>query len=93
MNAILFQLKQNRSLLFEKYPVKEMALFGSYSRGDFNEESDVDILVEFSEPDAMKFIMLANELEDLLGKKVDLVSKKGIKPNYFCFLQNDLQYV
>ena len=70
-----------------------MAVFGSYSRGDFDEKSDVDIMVELTYPDGIKFILLAQELELLLQKKVDLVSKKGIKPSYYCLMENDLQYV
>lgn len=70
-----------------------MALFGSHSRGDYNNESDVDIMVELNEPDAYKFIYLAQQLEDLLHKKVDLVSKKGIKPQYYSFIEKELQYV
>jgi len=68
--------------LCAKYQVKELALFGSVLRPDFREDSDVDILVEF-EPDArigfMAYMGLMNELSDVLGRKVDLVQKEGLK--------------
>ena len=93
MNNILQILKQHKPTLMEKYPIKSIGLFGSYSRGDYREDSDIDIMVELSEPDAVKFILLAYELKELLNKKVDLVSKKGIKPSYYKSLEKDLQYV
>jgi predicted nucleotidyltransferase len=93
MNPILSILKEHKQELFDNYPIKSMALFGSYSRGDFKKNSDVDIMVELTEPNAYKFINLAYQLEDILKKKVDLVSKKGIKPNYYSFIEKDLQYV
>ena len=68
--------------LCRKYQVKELSLFGSSLRDDFQEDSDIDILVEF-EPDAhigfLKLTGLRNELSDLLKRKVDLVPKNGLK--------------
>lgn len=76
MNSVLQKLKENKEWLFKKYPIKSLALFGSRSREDFREDSDVDVLVEFSKPVGMEFIKLAHELEDILNNKVDLVSRK-----------------
>lgn len=70
-----------------------MALFGSVTREDFGPESDVDILVEFDGTVGSRFIDLALELESLLGRKVDLVSRKGIRDKYFQEIAQDLQYV
>jgi uncharacterized protein len=92
MNFILTILKEHKQELFDNYPIKSMALFGSYSRGDFKENSDVDIIVELTEPD-YKFIDLAYHLEKILNKKVDLVSRGGVKPKYFEYFKNQLQYV
>jgi len=75
-------LRERKDELREKYQVKEIGIFGSYVRGEQHEESDVDILVEFYEtPSLLKFIHLENYLSDILGKKVDLVMKKALKPN------------
>lgn len=65
-----------------KYRVKELAVFGSILRPDFREDSDIDMLVEFEPGHNIglpAYCGLMNELSDLLGRKVDLVSKKGLK--------------
>lgn len=76
-----------------RYHVRELGLFGSVVRDDFSPESDIDIIVDFSRPIGIEFIDLADELEAQLGRKVDLVSKKGIKPQYFKAIQSDVIYV
>lgn len=74
-------LRQHQTLLQERYKVKELGIFGSYVREEQTEESDVDVLVAFSEiPSLLKFVNLENYLSDLLGVKVDLVHKDGLKP-------------
>ncbi len=93
MDDILKTLKKHKKQLFNKYPIESLALFGSYSRGDYNENSDIDVLVEFRYPVGMQFISLCHELEDIFHKKVDLVSKPAIKPKYLQFIEPDLQYV
>src|ERR1700675_2441694 len=66
-----------------RYGVKELSLFGSAVHGEMRPESDIDILVEF-EPGVriglIKFESLVDELESLAGRKVDLVTKRGLKP-------------
>jgi len=79
--------------LRRKYHVASLGLFGSVVRGDFGPESDVDILVDFSKPIGIEFIDLADRLERVLNKKVDLVSKKGVKPTYLKFIESDIVYV
>jgi hypothetical protein len=73
-------LKKNKKLLEENYKIKVIGVFGSYSRGDLNKNSDIDILVEFSEtPDFFEFIRLEKFLEGLLRIKVDLVTRDALK--------------
>jgi len=75
-------LKNKKDFLKKKYKVKNIALFGSYVRGENKPTSDIDILVEFYEPiSLLKFIELENYLSDILGTKVDLVVKSAIKKN------------
>jgi hypothetical protein len=66
-----------------RYYVTELALFGSVLGPEFRPESDIDVLVEF-EPDApigfLGYAGLQEELSELLGRQVDLVSKVGLKP-------------
>ena len=86
-------LKTHKENLSKKYGFDAIAVFGSYSREQQSEASDVDILVEFSQPIGIEFIDLAEELEKVLNKRVDLVSKRGIKPAYFKQIERELSYV
>lgn len=86
-------LKLHKQRLTEKYGLSFMAIFGSYGRGQQTESSDIDILVDFQNPVGIEFIDLANELENLLKIKVDLVSKNGVKPQYLKQIEQDLSYV
>ena len=93
-HMILAVLKKVKPLLAKKYGVKDLALFGSYSRNmAIPGKSDVDVMVDFSQPIGLAFVDLADELEELLQLKVDLVSRKGIKPKYFSVIEPDLIYV
>jgi predicted nucleotidyltransferase len=66
-----------------RYRVKELSFFGSAARGEMRPDSDIDLLVEFL-PDAgidlVDYAGLMLDLSDLPGRKVDLVSKNGLKP-------------
>ncbi|MBL7131394.1 MAG: nucleotidyltransferase family protein [Candidatus Omnitrophica bacterium] len=74
-------INKNRKFLKEKYKIKSMSIFGSIARDEGSTNSDVDVLVEFNEsPDMFEFIKLEQFLENLLGAKVDLVTKKALKP-------------
>jgi uncharacterized protein len=67
--------------LRERYGVTYLGIFGSYVRGEQKKTSDVDILVEFDRPGTLLgFIHLQNDLVDILGVRVDLVEKNGLKP-------------
>ena len=90
---ILDRLKHQKVALFEKYPIHRMALFGSWSRGEQSMESDVDILVDVDPTIGLGFVSLADELESILGRKVDLVSRKGIKDKYYRIIKSDFIYV
>ncbi|MBT3244433.1 MAG: nucleotidyltransferase family protein [Bacteroidetes bacterium] len=86
-------LKENKIRLAKKYNLTSIGIFGSFAREDFNENSDIDILVDYEKPMGIEFIDLANELEILLKRSVDLVSRNGVKPKYFIEIQKDLFYV
>jgi uncharacterized protein len=86
-------LNAHKNKLYEKYPISSMAIFGSVSRKENNDNSDVDILVEFSGKIGIRFVDLANELEKIVGTKVDLVSKNGIQKKYLNVINKDLIYV
>ena len=74
-------IEKKRELLAKEYHVKALGIFGSYSRGQSSRKSDLDVLVEFSEPPTFfKFIELERHLSRLLGVKVDLVTRNALKP-------------
>lgn len=71
----------------QRWDIQEFALFGSVLRDDFRPDSDIDVLVTFAPTAKRGLLTLAHikhELEDLLGRKVDLVSKRAIEtsPNW-----------
>jgi uncharacterized protein len=93
LQEIKSTLSSHKSRLFNDYPIKSMAIFGSYSRKEQKDTSDLDILVEFSGRIGIRFVDLADDLEEIVGFKVDLVSKKGIKEKYLKSIDSDLIYV
>lgn len=86
-------INRHREELEGKYKVKNIAIFGSYARGEQNEESDIDILVEFKEPVGFLFIHLGDFLEEILGAKVDLLTNDAIKPNRRRYIMEELVHV
>ncbi len=75
-------LLQHKDELQRKFKVKTIGVFGSYVRGEQKKGSDVDVLVEFEEPVGLfEFMDLEAYLTGLLDVKVDLVSKKALKPH------------
>jgi predicted nucleotidyltransferase len=74
-------LSDQKEFLRNKYRIKEISNFGSVVRREEGDISDIDILVDFSEPIGFfAFLELEEYLEQLLGRKVDLVSRKALKP-------------
>jgi len=86
-------INSHKKELEDKYYVKSIAIFGSYTRNEQTPESDVDILVEFSKPVGLLFIHLADYLEEILGVKVDLITPEAIKPNRRRYILEELIYV
>jgi len=93
LNEIKKLLEFHKQRLKNKYHIKNIGLFGSIVRGDTTSKSDVDILVEFEKPIGLDFVSLADELEEILGVKVDLVTPNAIKPRMFKYIKQDLIYV
>ncbi|MCR4442863.1 MAG: nucleotidyltransferase family protein [Peptococcaceae bacterium] len=74
------KLKKNKAVLKEKYHVERIGVFGSFARNEQTDDSDIDILVEFSKPVGFEFIDLKFYLEELFNKKVDLTTVTALKP-------------
>jgi len=86
-------LQKNKIDLMMRYNLKSIALFGSITRNETTEKSDIDILVDFEKPIGLEFVLLADELEEILGVKVDLVTPRALKPKMLEYIKQDLQYV
>ncbi len=80
------QIKTTVAAYFDNKPVKKVWLFGSYARGEADENSDIDILldIDYSVPVGYEYFLWNDELSDKLNKKVDIVSagweNKHVKP-------------
>ena len=74
------KIAQNKEYLYKTYGVEEIGIFGSFARGDNDENSDIDIVVDLQKPLGLQFFSLERHLEEYLGRKVDLATKKAIKP-------------
>lgn len=80
LKSCMALINQNLDHLRSKFNVKRIAVFGSTARGDNKKNSDIDIIVEFDEPIGFfAFIELENYLSKILGKDVDLTTKKALK--------------
>ena len=83
LESIQKLLIEHKEELLKKYSLKEIGIFGSYVRGEQEDVSDLDVLVEFGEDariSLLDFVGLENDLSDFLGVKVDLVEKSALKP-------------
>jgi len=88
------KLEELKPILKEKYNVANIGFFGSYVRGQEKRSSDLDVLVELSEPIGLfKFIELEDFLSEILGVKVDLVMKETLKQRIKDRILNEAVYV
>ncbi len=78
--SVLVKLRNNAAALKKEHQVSALYIFGSFARGKSDRNSDVDILVDFSSPNVglFEFVRLKNHLEELLKRKVDLVTRDGL---------------
>ena len=87
-------LLRHKEQLRTEYGVKEIGIFGSYIRGEQDKSSDLDILIELEKPIGfVKFLKLENSLSALIGIKVELVTKKALKPYIGQRILQEVRYV
>ena len=80
--------------VIQKHGVTRLWIFGSQARGDFRPDSDLDLLVDFASPPGFdNFMGLKIELEDLLGTKVDLLSRSACGPRFLKAIEPELLHV
>ena len=78
-DEIINILKENRQRLSAEYGIKRIGLFGSFACGGASQASDIDIIVKLERPIGFRFVEIAEYLESLLGRKVDILTPAGIK--------------
>ncbi len=79
MDAVIQILRKVKPELASRYGVKRLAVFGSFARGEQTGRSDVDLMVELERPLGLEFVDLAEQLERLLGRRVDLLTPAGLE--------------
>ena len=91
----LLQLIRANQAEIIHFGVKELALFGSFKRNEANENSDVDLMVEFEpgQKTFSNFMRLAFFLQDLFGRKVELLTRQSLSPFIGPKILNELEYV
>ncbi len=91
--TILNYLKSHKKEFIDKYAIEQIALFGSFARGDNREDSDIDIFVKMK-PDLFKMAAMKEQIEEDLQKRVDVIREhKNIKPLLLKMIQKDIIYV
>ncbi|OGX23265.1 MAG: nucleotidyltransferase [Omnitrophica WOR_2 bacterium RIFCSPHIGHO2_02_FULL_45_21] len=94
INQIKGIIAGHKQELRDRFRVKEIGIFGSYARNEQKEKSDIDLLVEFKEaPGLFEFIDLEEYLAKLLKTRVDLVTKKALKPHIGEYILKEVVYV
>ena len=89
-DTILNRLRAGLPALKREFPVRRLALFGSVARGEAAVGSDIDILVDVEPSIGLGFVTLAERLEELTGHKIDLVSRRAIKPRLWQAIEPEL---
>ena len=93
-DEIINTLKTDKQFLQDNYGVVSIALFGSYAKGVENKDSDVDFMVEFTEPSYSLLMGLYSYLENKLNSKIEIVRKgPHLSDRFLNTVKNDLIYV
>ncbi|MFQ3548336.1 MAG: nucleotidyltransferase family protein [Armatimonadota bacterium] len=94
LDNITEKIISHKSQLKKDFNIKEIGIFGSFVRNEENENSDIDLLVELEKPiDLFRFLDLEEYLSELTGRKVDLVSKKALKPEISKIILQEVVYL
>ena len=92
-NDILSKLREIKPSLYKDYAVTRIGLFGSFSEGINTAQSDIDLLVELEKPIGWKFFTLELYLQNIFGRKIDLVTKNALKEQIRETILKQVNYV
>ena len=91
---ILKYLKEYKELKKSEYSIKRLGIFGSYERDEADENSDIDIVVDFEKPDLLNQVCIMQELREKFHKKVDVVALwRRMNPKLLSRIEKDVIYV
>lgn len=94
ITGLKLTLNKHKDALEKEFKVKKLGIFGSYVRGEQKRASDIDILIELKEPvGLLRFLELEEYLSKILKKKVDLVTKKALKPYIGQYILREVMYL
>ncbi|HBR16502.1 MAG TPA: nucleotidyltransferase [Deltaproteobacteria bacterium] len=91
-DKIIIQTLKKHIDTLKRYGVKRIGLFGSFVRGEQREDSDIDFIVEFETPDFDNFMDLAFYLEDLFGRKVELITNGSLSPYIQPYIEKEIKW-
>ena len=86
-------LSENLNTLKRRYKIKRLGVFGEYARGEQDDNSEVDILIEFDKGIGLEFVDLEEQLEKILGERVHIVPKSGVQRKYLKAIRQDIVYI
>ncbi len=94
---IMALLKARLPELHREFGVKTLGVFGSFARDEANQNSDLDLLVEFERPIGLRFVEFTERLEKIVSRSVDVLTKAGVEsirqPEIARSIQNSIVYV
>jgi predicted nucleotidyltransferase len=94
LNEIKQSLSIQKTMLLKTYNVNRLGIFGSYARGEQQQDSDLDVLIDYEDPPSLvTLIELEYYLSEIIGVKVDLVTTKGIKPQLKDYILKEVVYI
>lgn len=89
-------LTQQQQYFHDTFGIQFIGIFGSFSRDDATDKSDIDILYKIEKDQKLsmfKYLKISQQLEDFFHKKVDLVREDTLKPQFKEYIKKDLIYV
>jgi predicted nucleotidyltransferase len=93
LSQVMPILQSLKPYLYERWGITGLAIFGSVARGESQAGSDIDILFDYDRPMGLEIVTFGDFLEERLQFKVDLLSKKAIRPQVWNFICDEMYYV
>jgi len=87
------KLKSVKPYLKDEFGIKQIGYFGSFAKGDYHNDSDLDILVTFNRKIGWKYFDLQDYLESAIGRKVDLVTERSLRKQWKQAILQQVKYI